>query len=680
MVKAKGMSKQDQESAITDMGTRQDELEARLDKELVDMQKALLAALAAEGKKMAGLVQESTKTAEDALNEQARIQAGEIVSVRKVIEENLNITMDRIDAFGPQLAALRADITTVDGTTVTLAKTIEELRVATNDTIERVAKEAEKHTREVDALWRVAVEEQAKVFYAAIEETKPPVERRFVSVEAEIEKVKVEVDRVEAAAKVELMDQVAVFHSNIGALREEVTTDYRKRFADISQRSEERFEAASVEAAQVRESLRVTKLVSDNAYSRFITWQLRGFKNRFAQVMTTDETSLFSPGFSVCSLPEMILEVRMPLKDENPAVPLPDQTLCLPLAGSCGLRLWAYPGLQLVFRLGLGEGSSAHTKRFEHHFSSKGPKDANGRTCFEVLNFCQLNRAWVRDTDTLRVNFEMLEFRSTPELRDVPPGQEAGLDDILLTRLCISEALMNERVTRELVAVKNRGVRRIEWRLEGCTRLMELCKAGESVDSPPFGACGLESIRFHFYPRGHDADASSQPCAIYVSGPGRTQLRGVLWVGTMQRPLDHYFQRRGDFGGRARFCLLQHQTDCNDGVNIALDLQEVEVDLPEVGSSLCLRNQAPRSADARLGAGGDHGGPAATMKKDEAIPTPLGSPVSQVGSPPLPGPKGSLRMKREDPSKTEEFAKCVSLPTLNTRTLFMAHASKGRRS
>mmetsp|Transcript_79539 Transcript_79539/g.170503 ORF Transcript_79539/g.170503 Transcript_79539/m.170503 type:complete len:681 (-) Transcript_79539:76-2118(-) len=680
MVKAKGMSKQDQESAITDMSTRQDEMEARLDKELADMQKALLAALAAEGQKTAGLIQQTAKTAEDALNEQSRIQADEFVSVRKVIEENLNSTMDRIDAFGPKLAALRADITTVDETTVTLGKTIEELRAETNDTIERVAKEAEKHTREVDAMWRVAVEEQAKVFYAAIEETKPPVERRFVSVEAEIAKLQPEIDRVEAAAKVELLDQVAVFQGNIGALREEVTTDYRKRFAETSERNETRFEAASVEAAQVRESLRVTKLVSDNAYSRFITWQMRGFKNRFAKVLNSDETSLFSPGFSVCSLPEMILELQVPLKDENPAVPLPDQTLSLPLPGSCGLRLWAYPGLQLVFRLGLGEGSSAHTKRFEWHFSSKGPKDANGRTCFEVLNFCQLNRAWVRDTDSIKVNFEMLEFRSTPELRDVPPGQEAGLDDILLTRLCISEALMNERVTREIVAVKNRGVRRIEWRLEGCQRLLEMCKAGESVDSPPFGACGLERIQFHFYPRGHDAEASSQPCAIYVSGPGRTQLRGVLWVGTMQRPLDHYFQRRGDVGGRPRFCLLQHQTDCNDGVNIALDLQEVEVDLPEVGSSLCLRQQAPRSADAPRGAGGDHGSRDATMKRDDTVPTPLGSPVSQVGSSPLPGPKGSLRMRREDPSKTEEFAKCVSLPTLNTRNLFMPLASKGRRS
>jgi len=68
------------------------------------------------------------------------------------------------------------------------------------------------------------------------------------------------------------------------------------------------------------------------------------------------------------------------------------------------------------------------------------------------------------------------------------------------------------------------------------------------------------------------------------------------------------------------------------------------------------------------------------MKRDDTVPTPLGSPVSQVGSSPLPGPKGSLRMRREDPSKTEEFAKCVSLPTLNTRNLFMPLASKGRRS
>merc|ERR1719464_2426581 len=167
--------------------------------------------------------------------------------------------------------------------------------------------------------------------------------------------------------------------------------------------------------------------------------------------------------------------------------------------------------------------------------------------------------------------------------------------------MATSEMLVHERVKTELQGMRNRGVRRVEWKLEGCSKILEGCRLGESVDSPPFGAAGLDRIQFHFYPRGYDTSPTQgnvQPCALYISGPIRTTLKGTLSVGSKAWHLEHRFQRKGDTGGRSKFGPLEHQLDCNDSVLIALDIQEVETDMPEFGGSLCLREARPGPGSA----------------------------------------------------------------------------------
>ena len=65
------------------------------------------------------------------------------------------------------------------------------------------------------------------------------------------------------------------------------------------------------------------------------------------------------------------------------------------------------------------------------------------------------------------------------------------------------------------------------------------------------------------------------------------------------------------------------------------------------------------------------------------------SPMSPSRSrdvvPPTVNAKGTLRMKREDPSKTEQLVKCVSLPSLKASnmsqmSLTSMNSMKGRRS
>lgn len=382
----------------------------------------------------------------------------------------------------------------------------------------------------------------------------------------------------------------------------------------------------------------------------------------------------------------MRLEIQLACRDDVPESALAPS---LPLPGSCSIGLWAPPGLRVVFRLTLGEGASAVTRRFEHTFEAGELTDEASRSIFIVQNFCRLNQVWMRKADSVRVFFELLDFQcapisivpaltgsavapespGSPPEGDPPPEEAPGDFDEMLSpaslppppdsieylRSCTAQEMIQERLSSEVQAVKNRSVRRVEWRLEGCSRLLE-CRVGEAIDSPIFSAAGLEKIQFHFYPRDISATGSnSQPCALYVSGPQRTVIKAMLWVGSFSRQLEHRYQRRGDTAGRSRFCVLENQVDCNDSVVLGLDIVEVEAELPDQSSaSLCLRDARP----AGHGQGGGAAGAAGAAS-------------------PLSGTKGTLRMKREDPSKTEEFVRCVSLPTLNARALKLPMALKG---
>ena len=62
------------------------------------------------------------------------------------------------------------------------------------------------------------------------------------------------------------------------------------------------------------------------------------------------------------------------------------------------------------------------------------------------------------------------------------------------------------------------------------------------------------------------------------------------------------------------------------------------------------------------------------------------SPSRSLVVPPTVSAKGTVRMKREDPSKTEQLVKCVSLPSLKASNMSQMsltssmNSMKGRRS
>lgn len=306
-----------------------------------------------------------------------------------------------------------------------------------------------------------------------------------------------------------------------------------------------------------------------------------------------------------------------------------------------------------------------------------------------MKNLCQLDQIWVKKTNTVNLTLEVLEMHhadriSSPEdeantdgagyplqpdmtdLEDkdvllaaaVAEHDKEHVDQLLVSRHLTSDVLMQERMRAQLQVLQNRTVRRVEWRLEGCTHLLEVMKPGEAIESPLFSAAGVDKMQINFYPRGCEVgDKTSQhgqPCAIYVSGPYRTTLRGVLSVGSNSRQFEQRYQRRGDVGGRGKFCSLESQVDLHDSVTLALEIIEVETDLPDMSSSLLLR-------EARSGANGA---------------SPPGGGASHVGG----GAKGNVRMRREDPSKTESVVRCISLPALTNRNQFLPKVGGGVRS
>eukprot|EP00438_Fugacium_kawagutii_P026876 Skav221172 [mRNA] locus=scaffold85:548425:551374:+ [translate_table: standard] len=100
---------------------------------------------------------------------------------------------------------------------------------------------------------------------------------------------------------------------------------------------------------------------------------------------------------------------------------------------------------------------------------------------------------------------------------------------------------------------------------------------------------------------------------------------------------------------------------------LAVDLNEVEQELPEHNQSLVLREaRAANNATGPLDA-----------------TSPMSPSRNLVTVPPFVNAKGTVKMKREDPSKTEQLVKCVSLPSLKASQMSqmsLTTSMKNRRS
>lgn len=687
------------------------DLEDKLDTSIAMVKSEVLQTLRAEAKLLNESVElmgkKSLESAVDKSNEEMR---QEVAKMRQEILLEFKSTSDRIDAVNVDSKAFAVH-TDVFSRLETERQAREELGSELQKRIVEAADAArdaaEQKATEEAALCLNELEKQVTQLRKEAVVIAPPLDARCDALQVLIDSMNTELGKSIAVAEESNAHLTELVDSSIKSLEESL--------ADVLFKSEKAREEAFDDVVVLRDavkqneqSLREASKLAENVHCRVVTWRCGNFQRRLRGVVQSEAAEfskgIRSPNFTLCSMPEMQLELGLSARvtsgsAETPNPPLPGAAAVpappLPVPGSCMMRLWGPLGLQLTFRITLGDGPSAVSRRFDHTFGEVPEGfmgDDQRRGFFQVVNFCQLDQVWIRAEDSVQVSFEVLEFKMVPMmsrygpsmlLTDSPAVEEdlhddsegasvstADSDGMLFTRLNTTEVLMQERLQRELVNLKNRVVRRVEWRLEGCSRMLEYCGTGQGFDSPIFSAAGLERIQFHFYPRGHDSEKSGerQACGLFLSGPGKgIILKAMLWVGSNNRQMEHRFQRRGDLGGRPRFCPLENQLDCDDSVLIAMDIQEVEQELPDHGASSVLREARPNALE---------GGASSTVSRM--------SGGSSMTAPAPTGVKGLVKMKREDPSKFEEMVKCVSLPTLNARTLSQMSlgglSSKSRRS
>lgn len=247
--------------------------------------------------------------------------------------------------------------------------------------------------------------------------------------------------------------------------------------------------------------------------------------------------------------------------------------------------------MKVIFRVALGE-SGHNSKRYEHGFEAKAGEESLRRVQFFMPNLSTLDRVWDEQLDQLTVIFELLELRYTVLKQEVVAPPEASLpttapqeqpanlgstEQMVLSRQVAADALMNDRVNREITIVKNRSVRRVEWQVDGCISLLQFCQVGESVDSAIFSAAGLERIQLHFYPRGLNTDSNGN-CSLFVSTSRGAFLRCQLSVGKQSRAIEHHFERNGEVYGKSRFGSMDAAGMVHgDTCLIAMDIHEAHI-------------------------------------------------------------------------------------------------------
>jgi hypothetical protein len=128
--------------------------------------------------------------------------------------------------------------------------------------------------------------------------------------------------------------------------------------------------------------------------------------------------------------------------------------------------------------------------------------------------------------------------------------------------------------------MKERYTKRVEWRLENASKLQKEYPPGRELLSPLFSMAGLHDLQFVVHPNS-SADGF---CAMFVSAPPGTVIRGFLCMGDQKRSLKHEFDKREPIG-RANMCLWQQAIDADDCVVIALEVEQARTTKFEALSS-----------------------------------------------------------------------------------------------
>lgn len=691
-----------------DVEAKLKELEDKLNKKIDEIQTSLTTKFSVDIENLKVEFHDKVTLSDDALKAHAERHTQSLHDLRKEMDSRIEASQQQMqsvrESTGSEAQQVRMELVAqIDSHKVSVEEAHEGIKKSAADAAEAAAvahaaaKQAAEDVKGCHGVLETHVAELRSEIQAAHALT-PPVAKRCEELQDGLDKITsqhlLSTGGFERSIK-EMEQQIQTTRTGL----ENGIADCLERMAVGETSTRQHIEEVRSTVVENAERISETNSLSENVYCRTLHWTCRRFHRRLSASLqkeaAVDNPGVLSPEFSLCSLPPMQVEVCLAVQtaaaEGAPAPPLP-------VPGSCCVRVWAQPSIEMTFRITLGDGPTAMSRRFDHSFQVPEGEDVppgSGRVAFEIRNYCQLDQVWVRSSDSLQVTFELLEFTTRPVAQllilpdldtieeksqgsqaptEAPPegdapeeGEEDAPpeDDMFFTRSGTAELLLHERLQKDLVSIRNRSVRRVEWRVEGCSRLLDFCKVGEAVDSPVFSAGGLERLQFHFYPKGCEpVGGAISPCSLFISGPDKgASVRGVLWVGTNGRQFEHRFGKRGDMGGRPRFCALEQLLDPADWVVLALDIAEVEQDLPEHNQALVLREA--RSAPVFE--------PVSPMNPSRNHVT---SVAEQTGA------KATLKVKREDHTKMEELVKSVSLPMLNAKMMstMSSQGPKSRRS
>eukprot|EP00929_Paragymnodinium_shiwhaense_P063084 TRINITY_DN31537_c0_g3_i1.p1 TRINITY_DN31537_c0_g3~~TRINITY_DN31537_c0_g3_i1.p1 ORF type:complete len:789 (-),score=253.72 TRINITY_DN31537_c0_g3_i1:328-2694(-) len=253
-------------------------------------------------------------------------------------------------------------------------------------------------------------------------------------------------------------------------------------------------------------------------------------------------------------------------------------------AGDCSFFLWSPPGVQLVYRLYIGQEALV----LRHNFEKTG-------LCYGVRRMCFLSDHIDEHTGALRVGVEIHEasLESVSEVATAPEAMDVVgsiacrryLNNKLMEMIQNQGKGLSEHVMKKVDLIRSKAVRRVQWRLEQAFMLREAFQMGKPVCSTAFQAAGINGLQLIFYPSGCKG-AKDGFCSFFLSCPAGSSVRCWLWAGKWRKEARPELVGKGELLGRVNFCRFENCIDTVDeSVELALEIEEAQLRDPAATSS-----------------------------------------------------------------------------------------------
>jgi len=446
-----------------------------------------------------------------------------------------------------------------------------------NKRLEKVERSMDKAIASVRADVATSLEESSKQYAVALA-------RQKASILEQIETLTEEQQRSQADSQRKLMSASDAAYSELQERLQQAMS--KQKSEDDEASAQLRYECKSEIGMLHQEMLQLSKSVSSvaNLPTRRVEWVVRDaspklqLKRDDQALQAGEHVTISSKPFEVAGSRGLQFEL---VRFGGPNVDNSDRKDGV-------LRITAEAGLTLVFRLSVGEV----VQQLEHTFDGEQP--------FSTCRLCMLSDQIRQEDDTLRIGLEVLEaFLTLESSSSLAAIGMQGLDTdeaVADTNSFIFHRYVNHRmldlVQNQVDVMNSRMTRRVEWRIDGASRLAGCFSEDEAMCSATFQAAGLDGLQLVFYPCG-SAGVKEGYCSCFVIYPGKSALRCWLSVGNQRREAKLFCNSAGFFG-RTNFCRLENGVEAaTDSLLVTLEIDEAQQDVIRHSSHQTIANQSP---------------------------------------------------------------------------------------